>query len=101
MMEMTYDQSVDALYIRISGNEPVARSEQLDAGTLVDLDRFGRVLGIEVLTPARDWPLDQVVSKFSLDPDSAARLNVIFGSNAPMKTFPFTKADAPLASTSS
>ncbi len=62
-MEMTYDQSVDALYIRLAGDQPVARSEQIDAGTLVDLDRFGHVLGIEVLHPARDWPLDEIITK--------------------------------------
>lgn len=59
MMKLTYDHEDDALYVKLVEGERVSRTEQLDTGTLVDLDRFGRVLGIEVIRPARRWPLEE------------------------------------------
>ncbi len=47
-----YDQTDDALDISLAHGE-VARTEQIDSGTLVDLDERGRVLSIEVDDDAR------------------------------------------------
>lgn len=65
-MELRYDQTADALYIKLL-DESVARTEQLDKGTLVDLDRLGRAVGVEILRPAREWPLDRIVQQFQVD----------------------------------
>lgn len=53
-MKLTYDETADALYVRLS-DAAVSRTEQLEPGTLVDLDRFGALVGLEVIRPARTW----------------------------------------------
>jgi uncharacterized protein YuzE len=64
-MKVQYDQAADALYITLAEGVQVSRTVQIDAGTLVDLDRFGNVRGIEVVRPGRTWPLDEILSRFS------------------------------------
>jgi uncharacterized protein YuzE len=63
-MKVHYDQTADALYITLAEDTPVSRTVQIDSGTLVDLDRFGHVRGIEVIRPGRTWPLDEILSRF-------------------------------------
>ncbi len=88
-MRLTYDQDSDALYVRLIDGERVSRTEQVDGGTLVDLDRRGRVLGIEVVKPARPWPLADVVERFDV-PD-AGDLERFFGDPAHGSRYPFAK----------
>ena len=45
---------------------------RFDHGTLVDFDRSGTVVGIEVLQPARGWPLDEVKARWLLGPATLA-----------------------------
>jgi uncharacterized protein YuzE len=59
-MRSHYDQVADALYITLRDGE-VARTLQLDPGTLVDVDQHGVPVGVEVLHPARDWPETQLL----------------------------------------
>ena len=63
-MKVEYDQAADALYITLAEDLQVSRTVQIDTGTLVDLDRFGHVRGIEVLRPGRAWPLDEILRRF-------------------------------------
>lgn len=65
-MKVQYDQAADAVYITLAEDAQVSRTVQIDAGTLVDLDRFGNVRGIEVVRPGRTWPLDEILSRFSI-----------------------------------
>lgn len=55
----TYDEQADALYIVVQEGL-VARSIEIDEMTLVDVDDQGQALGIEMLAPARAWPLDSL-----------------------------------------
>ncbi len=57
-MRIEYDADVDALYVRLRIGL-TARTLEIDTGTLVDLDETGLALGVEVLRPARRWPLDE------------------------------------------
>jgi uncharacterized protein YuzE len=86
-MRLSYDQESDALYVRLVDGERVARTEQLDRGTLVDLDRLGRVLGIEILKPTRPWPLSDIVERF--DVPEASALERFFGDPAHGSRYPF------------
>ena len=65
-MKVQYDQAAGVLYITLAEGAQVSRTVQVDAGTLVDLDRFGSVRGIEVIRPGRTWPLDEILSRFSV-----------------------------------
>lgn len=66
-MQLNYDQQADALDIRLLDDALVARTEQLDPGTLLDLDAQGRVISIELIRPARRWPLAEVLERFEID----------------------------------
>lgn len=47
-MAITVDPAAEAAYVQLSDAD-VAETRQLDDSTLVDLDAFGRVMGIEML----------------------------------------------------
>ena len=89
-MIFSYDHDADALYIEMS-DSPVARTRQFDEGTIVDLDESGEVVGIEVLRPARDWPLEQIKSSFSLEKSTTAILDSLWGTAHVQRPYPFTK----------
>lgn len=89
-MKIVYDGTADALYVSFS-EETVSRTEQLDAGTLIDLDRFGKLLGVEVIRPARRW-LEPILERFGseLRPDDAALLKDMFGT-IPDRPYSYTQ----------
>ena len=37
-------------------------------------DQSGRPVGIEVIRPARDWPLNEILEKYAIDPANELRL---------------------------
>lgn len=90
-MHLTYDQQADALYLQLVSGRAVSRTEQVDAGTLVDLDRLGNVLGIEVLRPARAWPLEEVLGRFGVDAPDASLLRRMFEGEERDTRYPFSR----------
>jgi len=74
-MLFAYDAAVDALYITVTKGE-VARTVAIDEGTNVDVSEDGALLGIEVLSPSRFWPLAQVISRW---PFSTADASMLMG----------------------
>jgi uncharacterized protein YuzE len=87
-MTFRYDQEADALSIELLKDVGIARTEQIDSGTLVDLDQRGRVVAIEVLRPARDWHLEDLVSDFQLDPEDVRMLEATFHESFPFGAEP-------------
>jgi len=75
-MEMIYDTDADALEI-ILGLGIVCRTIQIDAGTLVDVDEHGDVVSLEVLRPARPWPLDEILGRFAIAERDAEQLRAM------------------------
>lgn len=47
-MKIEYDPQADAMYIRL-GAGPVADSDEVRPGVVLDFDEQGRVIGIEML----------------------------------------------------
>lgn len=47
-MKLRYDPSVDALSIDLF-DEPVEDSEEIDEGVILDYDKSGRAIGVEIL----------------------------------------------------
>lgn len=76
MVSHAYDSEADALYIQLDVGE-VARTEDVDTGTLVDVDEAGVALGIEVLHPARPWPLDEILRRYRIEGHTAAMLRAM------------------------
>jgi uncharacterized protein YuzE len=76
-MRFHYDREADALDI-VLRDGIAERTDQIDTGTLVDLDGSGRALTIEVLRPARAWPLNDVLARYDVDEDAAAVLRSLW-----------------------
>lgn len=47
-MKTTYDREADALYIRFA-DAPVVESQEVRPGVVIDLDKDGRMVGLEIL----------------------------------------------------
>ena len=74
-MLYTYDAQAEALYIGLREREGhVARTVEIDVSTMADEDADGNLLGIEVLSPGRLWPLAEVLKRYEVSADDAAML---------------------------
>jgi uncharacterized protein YuzE len=81
-MRLKYDLNVGALYIRLT-DAPVARTHEIDDNTLVDLDKAGGVIGIEVVSIESPWALGAVLRDYEISADEAAQLRAYFQMPAP------------------
>ena len=90
MIRYRYDQLADALDIRIAVGD-VARTEEIDSGTLVDLSASGDLLSIEVLRPSRRWPLEEILGHFDVDPADETMLRTLWGEP---KSYPLAEQTA-------
>jgi uncharacterized protein YuzE len=77
MIRQNYDLDADALYINVTGGK-VARTVEIDKGTLVDLDAAGVLVGIEVISPQRSWPVEEILARFEASAEDAAQLRAYF-----------------------
>ena len=76
-MQLEYDFSVRALYIRLS-DKPVARTREVDDNTNVDLDKDGTVVGIEVIDIDLPWPVAAILRDFDLPQDELEQVTGYF-----------------------
>ena len=81
MIRQSYDLDAGALYITMTDRK-VARTVEIDAGTLVDLDDTGSVVGIEVIAPQRAWPIRQIIDEYGISKEDAAQLLAYFPGTA-------------------
>jgi uncharacterized protein YuzE len=88
-MRLEYSQTADALYVVLHDVERVHRTVEVDNGTMVDLLEDGTVAGIEVLHPARHWPLDEIIEQFELEADDALALRTL---SAPSRPFAYARS---------
>lgn len=88
-MRFVYDNEANALDIIIRDECDVVRTVTVDRGTLVDVDEFGEIIAIEVLNPARPWPLTKVLEDWRIDDDAAATLRALW--HEPFR-YPFADA---------
>lgn len=78
MLQSTYDTDADAMYLRLS-ESAVARTTCIDDGTMVDEDDHGEIVGIELLRPARDWPMEEILDRYHVSEDDRLMLKAMFG----------------------
>jgi uncharacterized protein YuzE len=95
MISLQYDYSAAALYIELDAGPQATSTEQIDPGTLVDLDESGQVIGIEVIHPDRPWPLDEILDRFPVSDSDARELRAYFPL-APQTTRQAASADTAL-----
>jgi len=60
-MEITYDTKADALYIRLRDGE-FGSNMEIEEGIILDLDKEGCLLGLEILDASKRIPLSQLAS---------------------------------------
>ncbi len=56
-MKITFDKEADAVYIEFSSGE-FASNKKIDDNTIIDLDKEGNILGIEILSVSETMPND-------------------------------------------
>ena len=56
-MKITFDKEADAVYIKFSDGE-FASNKKIDDDTIIDLDKKGNILGIELLEVSKRIPKD-------------------------------------------
>lgn len=88
-MQLEYDLTCGALYIRVSGEE-IARTREIDDNTNVDLDASGTVVGIEVIDIDLPWPLAEVLRDFGFPAGEVEQI---------VSYFPFVAPTISVAST--
>ena len=54
-MRVRFDEQADALYVRLA-ESPVAESEEVRPGVILDLDARGEIVGIEILRVGQRLP---------------------------------------------
>ncbi|MFH1638168.1 MAG: DUF2283 domain-containing protein [Candidatus Woesearchaeota archaeon] len=58
-MEISYDKDADAMYIEFRSGE-FAKNKKIDDFTIIDLDKEGNILGIELLDVSKRIPLESL-----------------------------------------
>ena len=77
-MRIAYDSQADAIEVVLMDGI-VARTLEVDSGTLIDLDEHGRLLSIEVIRPARHWPVEEILAEYEVAPEDARTLRRLVG----------------------
>lgn len=75
-MRLSYDIDADALAISIEAGV-TDRTIEIDSGMMVDVDVDGHVLTIEIIRPARPWPLTELFERFHFRPEDRAVITEI------------------------
>jgi len=77
MIELKWDTEADALYIALASAE-WDHTDEIEDGTYVYLDAQGNPTGIEVHHPDRSWPLDHILTHYSVSKQTAKELRAYF-----------------------
>lgn len=59
-MNVTFDRTADALYIKLRPSKRAKKTVVLRDGLLVDLDKTGKIFGIEILDASRRIPMKEL-----------------------------------------
>ncbi|MDO8537928.1 MAG: DUF2283 domain-containing protein [archaeon] len=57
-MKLTYDKEADAAYIYFQKGKYEVSSDIIDKGIIVDFDKKGRMLGIEILDASKKFSIE-------------------------------------------
>jgi|SRR5580658_391726 uncharacterized protein YuzE len=77
-MQLKYDLTVGALYIKLS-DAKIARTVEAGDNAAVDLDAAGGVVGIEVISAAHPWPLAEILARYAIPAGEVAQVTNYFG----------------------
>jgi uncharacterized protein YuzE len=77
-MQLKYDLTVGALYIKLS-DASIVRTVEAGDNAAVDLDSAGGVVGIEVISAAFPWPLADILAAYPIPAGEIAQIRNYFG----------------------
>ena len=62
-MKITYDKSVDAMYIKLNEKLAYKSSKKISDDVLIDYSKDGHVIGVEILTASKNaiLPLSKAI----------------------------------------
>ena len=63
VFQVSVDIEADAAYLRMSAN-PVASTREVTDDVMVDLDEFGMVVGVEMLSVQAEIPFQRLLDEF-------------------------------------
>jgi len=80
MDSIEFDSEVNAMYIRLKKGK-VDKSEPLADNVIMDVDKKGKALGIEILLPEKDSRVNELVSRAIITDhrERKKRLLVLYG----------------------
>lgn len=58
-MRISYDKDADAMYIKLANGE-FGKNREIHEGVILDLDRQGRLIGIEILEVSTRYSLEEI-----------------------------------------
>ena len=62
-MLVTWDQTANAMYLAMGSEaKPAHRTVELDSGTIIDLEGFDVVVGVEIINPRRALPARDILA---------------------------------------
>ncbi len=65
-MKITYDEVADALYIQFQPESKIKETVKIREGILCDVDKEGKLFGIEILDVSKRLPLEEL-GKLNID----------------------------------
>ena len=95
MIELKWDTEADALYIALTAAE-WDHTDEVEDRTYVYVDAHDDPIGIEVHHPERAWPLEQVLSRYSVSRETAQELLAYFPQPALLPTTAHPPARVPV-----
>lgn len=96
-MRLDYDLDANALYIQLMDDAESATTKEIDEETFVDLTSDGAVIGIEVISPDRKWPIGEILARFTFTDDDRQQLTAYFqGKRLPIASSISVEKSAPL-----
>lgn len=96
MVKAKFDATADAAYYQIADEGgSVAATDEIDPGTFVDLDVDGNVVGIEVLGLQRQWPVDEILARYSLNDEDRAMLAALGSASSQEIAVPASSGSVP------
>ncbi len=71
-MKITYDKSVDAMYIKLNEKLTYKSSKKISEDVLIDYSEDGRIIGVEVLTASKNALMSLSKSSVPIELSSAS-----------------------------
>ena len=71
-MKITYDKSVDAMYIKLNEELTYKSSKKISEDVLIDYSDDGKIIGVEVLTASKNTLMPLPETSVPIELSSAA-----------------------------